>query len=83
MTPEEEVEKARQRQEVIYHNTRLERNPFDEQQSKETIQQLAQTQAHALEGKIGVDGKELMQSNATPTVRGFSFVKTPSPAPGK
>ncbi|KAJ9595211.1 hypothetical protein L9F63_013498 [Diploptera punctata] len=81
LTPKEEVEMAKRRQEIVHGNTRLTRNPFDERQNKETIHQLAQTQAHSLEGKIGVDGKELVHSD-TPKVNGFSFVKTPSPAPG-
>ena len=34
-----------------------------------------------MEGKIGVDGKEVT-SIETPKVNGYSFVKTPSPAPG-
>ena len=81
MTPEEEVEMASRRRVIVHSNTRLTRNPFDEQQNQETIHLLAQSQAQALEGKIGVDGKELIHSE-TPKVNGFSFVKTPSPAPG-
>lgn len=81
MTPEEEVEMASQRRVVMHSNTRLTRNPFDEQQNRETIHLLAQSQAQALEGKIGVDGKELIHTE-TPRVNGFSFVETPSPAPG-
>lgn len=34
-----------------------------------------------MDGKIGVDGKELIQSD-TPQINGFSFVRTPSPNPG-
>jgi protein DGCR14 len=81
LTAEEEVELARRRQIIVHSNTRLTTNPFDEQQNKETIHQLAQCQAQSLEGKIGVDGKELIHAE-TPKVNGFSFVKTPSPAPG-
>lgn len=81
LTPEEEVELARRRQVIVHSNTSLTSNPFDEQQNKETIHQLAQSQAQSLEGKIGVDGKELIHAE-TPKVNGFSFVKTPSPAPG-
>ncbi|KDR09235.1 protein DGCR14 [Zootermopsis nevadensis] len=81
LTPEEEVELARRRQVIVHSNTSLTSNPFDEQQNKETIHQLAQSQAQSLEGKIGVDGKELIHTE-TPKVNGFSFVKTPSPAPG-
>ncbi|PNF24344.1 Protein DGCR14 [Cryptotermes secundus] len=81
LTPEEEVELASRRRSIVHSNTRLTSNPFDEQQNKETIHQLAQSQAQSLEGKIGVDGKELLHTE-TPKVNGFSFVKTPSPAPG-
>ena len=34
-----------------------------------------------LDGHVDVDGKEI-KSNAPPTVNGFEFMKTPSPAPG-
>ncbi|GLH03954.1 Splicing factor ESS-2 homolog [Gryllus bimaculatus] len=81
LTPEEQVEMAKRKQEIAHCNTRLACNPFNEQQNKETIHQLASQQAQALEGKIGVDGKELTLSN-TPKVNGYGFVKTPSPAPG-
>jgi protein DGCR14 len=81
LTPEEEVELASRRQIVAHRNTRFTNNPFDEQQNKETIHQLAQSQAQLQEGKIGVDGKELIHVE-TPKVNGFTFVKTPSPAPG-
>lgn len=81
LTPEEQVEMAKRKQEIAHTNTRLACNPFNEQQNKETIHQLASQQAQALEGKIGVDGKELTL-NSTPKVNGYGFVKTPSPAPG-
>lgn len=81
LTPEEEIERNKKRQEVVHCNTRLKENPFNENQSKETINELAKTQAKVLDGKIGVDGKELLQ-NQTPNIGGWSFVKTPSPHPG-
>lgn len=34
-----------------------------------------------IEGKIGLDGKEIMPS-CTPNVKGYKFMGTPSPAPG-
>lgn len=81
LTKEEKVEMAKRKQEVVYSNTRLHHNPFDEQQSKDTITELARSQAKILCGKIGVDGNKL-ESRDEPNVRGFSFVKSPSPCPG-
>nr|CAD7439003.1 unnamed protein product [Timema bartmani] len=82
LTPQEIIEQVTKKRQIIHSNTRLHTNPFNEHQNKEMIQHLAQTQAHqCVGGKIGVDGKELSQSD-TPSVNGFSFVRTPSPAPG-
>lgn len=67
--------------EINHNSTRLAKCPFDETQNKETIQGLALSQSRILEGKIGVDGKEMTFSDM-PKVNGFSFVEAPSPAPG-
>lgn len=45
LTKEQELELNRKRQEVVYGNTRLTVNPFNEVQSKETISDLAKSQA--------------------------------------
>lgn len=82
LTKEEQIQMARNRMSINHASTRLQVNPFDEQASKETVQDLAKTAAiSSLSGKIGVDGKEITL-NSTPRVNGFSYVKTPSPAPG-
>ena len=80
LTKDEELEMASKRQEIVHNNTRLSSNPFDDKQSKDTISELAKSQAKVLTGKIGVDGNLL--TPGSPQVRGFSFVKTPSPCPG-
>ncbi|XP_029169246.1 splicing factor ESS-2 homolog [Nylanderia fulva] len=82
LTVEEKIELAKKKQTVMHENTRLRINPFNEQQNKETINELAKSQSRANDGKIGVDGKEVVR-NATPRVNGFSFVATPSPRPGE
>ncbi|KAL6420147.1 hypothetical protein ACFW04_014090 [Cataglyphis niger] len=82
LTAEEKIELAKNKQTVMHENTRLRINPFNEQQNKETINELAKSQSRANDGKIGVDGKEVVR-NATPRVNGFSFVATPSPRPGE
>ena len=85
-TPAEEVEMAKKRAQVIFSNTRFEKTPF-----KEGAVAPAETPPvnppigkvnlfKSVEGKIGVDGKEV--EKLTPKVNGFSYVKTPSLVPG-
>lgn len=45
LTPEQQMEVIKNRQEIVHENTRLRANPFNENQSKETINELAKTQA--------------------------------------
>uniref|UniRef100_A0A0A9YSI1 Protein DGCR14 n=1 Tax=Lygus hesperus TaxID=30085 RepID=A0A0A9YSI1_LYGHE len=80
LTPEELVERAKCKQEISYGNTCFRSKPFDESENKERIQDLAIIQARTLDGKIGVDGKEVVSD--VPKINGYGFVKTPSPAPG-
>ncbi|XP_017756288.1 PREDICTED: uncharacterized protein LOC108548033 [Eufriesea mexicana] len=82
LTPDERIDLAKRRQMVVHENTRLRINPFNEQQNKEAINELAKNQSKANDGKIGVDGKEIVR-NPTPKINGFSFVATPSPRPGE
>lgn len=80
-TQAEKIEMAKKKQEIYHNNTRLITNPFNEKQDKETISELAKTQARDPE-KIGFDGNSLNQDlTNTPKIRGFSFVKSPSPCP--
>ncbi|XP_055704818.1 splicing factor ESS-2 homolog [Phlebotomus papatasi] len=81
LSKEEQIEIAQKKQEIVHGNTRLIENPFNEQQSRETISQMAKNQQHVLEGKVDVDGN-VLNTEATPQIRGFSFVRTPSPCPG-
>lgn len=80
-TREEQLEMARNRQEVVHSNTRLIQSPWDEQKSRQAIAQAAKNQSKVLSGKIGVDGS-VQEASVTPQVRGFRFERTPSPSPG-
>lgn len=82
-TKAEELERANKKQEIEYSNTRFVANPFNELQSKETINELAKSQSSlSLNGRVGIDGNSMAASPMGSNVRGFSFVKTPSPQPG-
>ena len=79
---EELVEFKKKKPRKIQHsNTRFQSNPFDGRKNKDTLKQAAVDKANLHSGKIGHDGKEL-QMSMTPTVNGYGFVATPSPAPG-
>lgn len=48
LSAEEELNLIKNKQEITFENTRLRLNPFNEVQSKETINELAKTQAKVL-----------------------------------
>lgn len=77
LTEEKLKEINEKRHTISYDNTRLITNPFDEIRSKETINEMAKMQAKILDGRIGVDGKEIVK--ASPKIAGYGFVKEPTP----
>ena len=81
LTVEERVKMALDKDHISHNNTRYESNPFDETRNREALHKAAQLQTNTRHGHVDVDGKEI-KTNAPPTVNGFEFMKTPSPAPG-
>ncbi|XP_056146602.1 splicing factor ESS-2 homolog [Lampris incognitus] len=67
--------------EVVHRNTRFVEDPFSKALNKSQIQQAAALNAQFKQGKVGPDGKELIP-HESPTVNGYGFEGTPSPAPG-
>ncbi|XP_032425286.1 splicing factor ESS-2 homolog [Xiphophorus hellerii] len=67
--------------EVVHRNTRFVGDPFSKALNKSQIQQAAALNAQFKQGKVGPDGKELIP-HESPTVNGYGFERTPSPAPG-
>lgn len=78
-TQEEKVEMAKRKMEIEHSNTRLSVNPFNDNKNKEVIAEAAKANAKGNQDKIGLDGLSMEQE--IPQIRGFSFLKTPSPAP--
>ena len=62
---------------------RFKSDPFDSVASHASLVRATQelSSLRKKTGKVGVDG-HLEHQNATPTVQGYGFVATPSPAPG-
>nr|CAG4641775.1 EOG090X07SU [Eurycercus lamellatus] len=81
LTVAERVKLALDKEHISHSNTHFQSNPFDESRNREAVQKAAQLQTNTRQGHVDVDGKEI-KSNAAPTVNGFEFMKTPSPAPG-
>lgn len=84
-TPEEQVQLAKKVPKVFYENTRFTAAPFKEENVASNKSSGSGSSTASIfkrpSTKIGVDGKEL--ETDTPKVNGFSFVRTPSPTPGK
>ncbi|XP_077995755.1 splicing factor ESS-2 homolog [Glandiceps talaboti] len=78
---DEKINKEKPRQ-IVHENTRFLVNPFNLEQQKDTMARAAVAKAVISKGKIGPDGKELLADD-TPDINGYSFVSTPSPAPGR
>lgn len=74
LTDQEKMEMVNKRQQINHTNTRLSKNPFG-------LTKGADKAVNKNEGKIGLDGKTI-EAEKPMEVRGFSFVKTPSPCPG-
>ncbi|XP_071485470.1 splicing factor ESS-2 homolog [Diadema antillarum] len=64
--------------EISHSNTRLTLDPFARPNTSETLTFARTTKG---DGKVGPDGKETNPAEG-PTVNGYGFVATPSPAPG-
>lgn len=74
---------AKKEREIKHENTRFTHDPFDSASCKQSLSEAASEHANMKRqvGKIGADGA-LEAVNATPKVKGYGFVATPSPAPG-
>ena len=74
---------AKKEREIKHENTRFAHDPFNSVSSKLALSEAANEHSSMKRqvGKIGVDGA-LESPNATPKVKGYGFMATPSPAPG-
>ena len=80
-TPEERIDKANNAREIVHKNTRFTVAPFNADKNQQSLSGAAAAQARVVAGQIGPDGKEILPAQS-PRVGGYSFVGTPSPAPG-
>eukprot|EP00112_Aurelia_sp_Birch-Aquarium-sp1_P017013 Seg3906.3 transcript_id=Seg3906.3/GoldUCD/mRNA.D3Y31 product="Splicing factor ESS-2" protein_id=Seg3906.3/GoldUCD/D3Y31 len=73
--------KGRKERVIKYENTRFDGDPFNSVSCRVALNEAASEHANIKKqvGKIGADGNV---EAATPKVKGYGFVATPSPAPG-
>jgi len=84
LNAKELIEKnAKKEREIKHENTRFAHDPFNSVSCKTALSEAANEHSDMKRqvGKIGVDGA-LEAPNATPKVKGYGFLATPSPAPG-
>lgn len=85
MSAAEKIERAKLKpREIIHENTRIAGNLFVVETDRTGAvlgSQLANARAQRSTGKIGPDGKEILPQQL-PTVQGYGYIATPSPAPG-
>lgn len=77
-TVEERIEKKKRQIEVVHTNTRLSSQDLAKLQGDSAV--AAAAADREMVEKFGVDGKA--ENQDAPQVRGYSFMATPSPAPG-
>ncbi|XP_033115755.1 splicing factor ESS-2 homolog [Anneissia japonica] len=80
-TAEEKINKKSKEREILYENTRFLCNPHRNSAQLEAKARAIASKAAMKQGKIGHDGKEILESE-TPRVKGYGFVSAPSPVPG-
>lgn len=68
--------------EIVHTNTRFQRDPFKDALDRSKLVEAAAENAKFIVGeKVGHDGKAILPQ-ASPSVNGYGFLATPSPAPG-
>ena len=74
---------AKKEREIKHENTRFDQDPFNSVSCKVALSEAANEHSSMKRqvGKVGIDGA-LEAVNATPKVKGYGFMATPSPAPG-
>jgi protein DGCR14 len=66
---------------VVHENTRFSSNPWKSSVSETALKQTATARKEATMGKVGVDGKELVDPSATPNVNGYNLLRIAEPSP--
>ena len=80
-TDAEKIEMAKKEKVIVHENTRFSSNPWKSNVSESFLKQTASARKEASLGKVGVDGKELVDPSATPSVNGYKLLRLADPSP--
>ena len=80
-TDAEKIEMAKKEKLIVHENTRFGSNPWKSNVSESFLKQTASARKEASLGKVGVDGKELVDPSATPSVNGYKLLRLADPSP--
>ena len=80
LTDGEKVELAKKERKVVLENTRFTANPWKSNVQSASVKQAAEAKQNSKLGKVGADGKELVDGNSTPSVGGFKLIRMGSDA---
>ena len=75
LTDAEKVELAKKERKIILENTRFTANPWKKDVQSANVKETAIAKQNSKLGKVGADGKELVDGNATPSVGGYKLLR--------
>jgi protein DGCR14 len=81
MTDSERIDFAKKEKTIILENTRFKINPWKSEGQKGGSVIAATAKKAANYGKVGADGKDLIDPTATPSVGGFKLMRVADPSP--
>jgi len=87
LSKEEKIELAKKEREIKHENTRFTANPWKSKVQSEDVLKTMVAKQEASLGKVGVDGKDVVERTGTPSINGYKLMKvadaTPQIAPGE
>ena len=84
MSDQEKIDLAKKEKQIVRENTRFKSNPWkglDKGGAGQKAESLVAAKKESELGKVGVDGKDLVDPRATPTVNGFKLLRLDHPSP--
>lgn len=87
LSKEEKIELAKKERAIVHENTRFNLNPWKSEVQSEDVLKTMVAKKEASLGKVGVDGKDVVERTGTPSINGYKLMKindaTPQIAPGE